>query len=235
MKYLDLTLPDPAANLALEEALLDACEAGPGDEVLRLWQPATTFVAVGYGNHVGREVDVAACQRRGVPILRRTSGGGAVVQGPGVLCYAVVLRVDRDPALAGITSTNRYVMERVADATGRVLHRPVELAGDTDLVVAGRKFAGNAQRRKRRALLFHGSLLLNADLGLLGQLLPMPSRQPGYRASRTHDEFLTNLRVSPHLLAQALREVWQADEPLEHWPAVEVASKYSRDDWNRRW
>src|ERR1041384_3554800 len=93
MKLLDLTLPTPAENLACDEALLDACEGGAADEVLRFWESSTPFVVVGYGNKVAREVNVAACEARGIPILRRCSGGGTVVQGPGCLSYALVLRI----------------------------------------------------------------------------------------------------------------------------------------------
>jgi lipoate-protein ligase A len=78
MKLLDLTLLSTAENLACDEALLDAAEAGTGDEVLRFWEPREHFVVVGYANKVATEVNVAACETRGIPILRRCSGGGTV-------------------------------------------------------------------------------------------------------------------------------------------------------------
>ena len=75
MKRLDLTLPSPAENLAADEALLDWCEAGDGDETLCFWEPRETFVVVGYANKVATEVNVAACEARKdsdfPPLLRR--------------------------------------------------------------------------------------------------------------------------------------------------------------------
>jgi lipoate-protein ligase A len=65
---------DPAANLALEEALARATPPGP---LLRLWQ-STRCVVVGRGQRIAREVDLVTCQRDGVPVLRRASGGGTV-------------------------------------------------------------------------------------------------------------------------------------------------------------
>src|SRR5262245_61180745 len=85
MNLLDLTLPTPAENLACDEALLDAAEAGESDEVLRFWEPKQLFVVVGYANKVVTEVNVSACESCGVPILRRCSGGGTVLQGLGCL------------------------------------------------------------------------------------------------------------------------------------------------------
>src|SRR5207249_4506248 len=82
----------------------------------------------------------------------------------------------------------------------------IVVRGHTDLAMAGRKFSGNAQRRRRRSLLFHGTFLLNFDLALVSRLLPMPSKQPDYRQRRAHDEFLINLDIAAHRVTDALRQ-----------------------------
>ncbi len=61
MKLLKLQLPSPAEQLATDEAVLDVCEAGGGEETLVFWEPKETFVVVGYANKVATEVNVAAC------------------------------------------------------------------------------------------------------------------------------------------------------------------------------
>ena len=112
MKWLDLTLPSPAENLACDEALLDWCENGEGEEVLRFWESRDHFVVVGYANRIANEVNVAACEKRGIPILRRCSGGGTVLQGPGCLNYTLVLRITDDGPLRNISATNQFIMGR---------------------------------------------------------------------------------------------------------------------------
>lgn len=94
MKLLDYTLPSPAENLALDEALLLAAEGGTGGEVLRLWELPTHAVVVGSGGSVGIDVHLTACAADGVPVLRRASGGGTVLLGPGCLCFSLVLSYD---------------------------------------------------------------------------------------------------------------------------------------------
>ena len=94
MTFLDLTLPAPAENLACDEALLDWFEEQGGDGVLRFWEPDNYFVVVGYGNHVAIEANVPACEADGVPVLRRCSGGGTVLQGPGCLNYSLILKIE---------------------------------------------------------------------------------------------------------------------------------------------
>jgi len=251
MNHLDLTLPTPAENLACDEALLDWCDAGEGPEVLRFWEPRQHFVVVGYSNRVEREVNVAACRESGIPILRRCSGGGTVLQGPGCLNYSLILRIESEPALQTVTGTNRFVMERnraaleeLLSGTRSVNFQPstfnsqLSVRGHTDLAMGDRKFSGNAQRRRRHAVLFHGSFLLNFDLGLIEKALRMPSKQPGYRADRSHVEFLMNLNVVAAEVKKELLRTWQADEtlaapPLEAAQAL-AAQKYAAPDWNGR-
>jgi len=78
MKYLDRTLRTPQENLAGDEALLDWCEEGPGDEILRFWEPRQHFVVLGYSNRTRAEVNLESCKNLGSPMLRRCSGGGTV-------------------------------------------------------------------------------------------------------------------------------------------------------------
>jgi lipoate---protein ligase len=238
MKYLDLTLPTPEANLACDEALLECCDTAEDQEVLRFWEATIPFVVVGYANPVPREANLPICRERRIPLLRRCSGGGAVVQGPGCLSYALILRIDHAPALATIPDANRFIMEKHRQTFQALLNTEVKVQGHTDLVVRDRKFSGNAQRRKRRSLLFHGTVLLGFDLSLIGQLLPMPSKQPAYRAGRSHGDFLLNLQLPADLVKAALRQAWRASEPLNPWPTDSTAhlvrEKYSSDLWNLR-
>ena len=235
MKLLDLTLLSPAENLACDEALLDAAEAGIGGEVLRFWESRESFVVVGYANKVAAEVNVAACEARGIPVLRRCSGGGTVVQGPGCLNYTLVLRITADGPLHNIGIANQFIMRQNRAALKLVMNRPVAVRGHTDLTVGDRKFSGNSQRRRKRFLLFHGTFLLNFDLALVSKLLPMPSKQPDYREHRAHTEFLTNLNVAVDEVKAALRQAWKAAAPLEN-PPLEIITALARDKYaTREW
>ena len=235
---LDLTLPTPAENLALDEALLDLCDAG-GPESLRFWESPERFVVVGYGNRIASEVDLAACADADVTVLRRCSGGGTVVQGPGCLNYNVVLRIPDHGPLGTVTGTNRFVMERMRDALQPLIPVPVVVEGHTDLALqtAGglRKFSGNAQRRRRSALAFHGTLLLSFDLGSIAQFLVHPTVEPGYRGRRSHLDFVANLALPRGTVTKAVAAAWHASEPLVSLPDIAaVVAKYRSDEWNRR-
>jgi len=134
MQLLSLTLETPAENLALDEALLDAAEAGElAEPVLRLWEPAEHFVVLGRSSVARREVFLEACRSDGVPVYRRSSGGGTILAGPGCLMYAVVLGYEAAPHLRAIDVAHRTVLGTIASA----LPMPdgkVAQAGISDLV-----------------------------------------------------------------------------------------------------
>jgi len=111
MKFIDITFETAVENLACDEALLDFFEERGGGGVLRFWEPQSYFIVVGYANEVPKEVNVAACEAGHIPIFRRCSGGGTVLQGPGCLNYSLVLKIEEDGPLRSITSANRFVME----------------------------------------------------------------------------------------------------------------------------
>jgi lipoate-protein ligase A len=220
-----------------------------GGEVLRFWEPREHFIVVGYANKVAAEVNVAVCAAGDVPVFRRCSGGGAVLQGPGCLNYTLILQIAAQPLLANISGANKFIMERnraAMESEVRSRQSEVEIAvrGHTDLAlvprhsspVTPRKFSGNSQRRHKRALLFHGTFLLGLDLSLLNKLLRMPSWQPDYRNHRGHLDFLTNLNLSAAQLKSALSKVWNATEKSHAFPEPEtqklVAEKYSTAKWN---
>jgi lipoate---protein ligase len=239
MKLFDQTFPSPAENLACDEALLDWAESGGGHETLRFWESPEPFVVVGYANKAATEVNVAACEARKIPILRRCSGGGTVVQGPGCLNYSLVLPITRDGPLHGIAVANQFIMRRnraAIDSALRTPHSAIAIRGHTDLAVGGKKFSGNSQRRRQHFLLFHGTFLLDFDLALIAELLRMPSKQPDYRESRTHADFLTNISVSAEDLKVALQTAWGADAQLTNPPLEMIRSlakeRYATNGWN---
>jgi len=246
VKLLDLTLPTPAENLALDEALLDwAEEQNPAHEYLRLWESPQPMVVVGRSSRVPIEVDEATCRQSNIPILRRSSGGATIVAGPGCLMYALVLSYERRPELKDIRRAHACVLGRIAESLQPLVSQlgNVEQAGTSDLVLvervpstARRKFSGNSLRAKRSHFLYHGTLLYDFDLSLIGSCLRMPPRVPDYRNGRLHADFVMNLPISRDAIRDALDSAWPTDGNIATWPTKRVAelvdSRFARDDWN---
>lgn len=235
MKYVPATFAEAARNLACDEALIECCENGQTDGVLRIWEPTSYFVVLGYSNKIATEVDLAACERVAFPVLRRFSGGGAVLQGPGCVNYAVIIS---NKQAGNIPAAYEFVLKRHQSYISELLGVAVGISGGSDLTVSGRKFSGNSQHRKRRFTIVHGTFLLNFDLSLIEQVLPLPSKEPAYRKNRSHREFLINLPVDAESLRRGLRAAWNAKEELGGVPDENierlVRQRYSRREWNSK-
>lgn len=237
MYLLDQTLPSLVENLALDEALLLDAEAGRIGEGLRFWEWRRPAVVLGAGCRLAKDVDEAACLQDQVPIARRASGGGTVLQGEGCLSYSLVLCYERDPVLHDVRGSYRWILGRVRQALADLLPG-IEHAGISDLAARERKLSGNAQQRKRNYLLHHGTLIYGFDIDRVGRYLHPPQTQPDYRRQRDHADFMQNLPTTVAELKKRLRAAWQADEQLADWPRETVcqlvAEKYSRPEWIRR-
>jgi lipoate---protein ligase len=236
MHIFDLTLPTPAENLALDEALLEQAEAAVEPfEVLRFWESRQNMVVVGRSSRVDVEVDCDICQKLDIPILRRVSGGAAIVTGPGCLMYALVLGYQNRPHLRVVGQAHEFALGMITKAV-RPLIPGVDLRGTSDLAVGNLKFSGNSMRCRRTHLLYHGTILYNFPLELISRCLKIPPRMPGYRDGREHETFITNLPVSYESIRQALISTFDAVEPLKDWPreltTQLAAEKYGNPQWN---
>jgi len=199
--YKCLPQTDSLPDLALHTALYDALESGAGTEALRVWESAARVVVLGRSGVISRDVEADACAADGVAIVRRDSGGGAVVLGPGCLNYALVLSLERRPQLRDVRASYRQILGWLVR---RLAVPGLEISAGSDLAIAGRKVSGNAQRRGARALLHHGTLLYAFDARAAERYLKEPARRPDYRGDRRHAEFLGNLPLSVRQIRDAL-------------------------------
>lgn len=252
MKRVDQTLPTPAENLACDEALLDWAESeDPEWEFLRVWESPQPLVVLGRSSRTVAEVCTQTCEQRKIPILRRSSGGAAIVAGPGCLMYSLVLSYQLRPELRDIRHAHAQVLSRIARSltsalagigtasqagTSDLVFEPTASPIDPQAMPIARKFSGNSLRAKRSHFLYHGTLLYNFDLRLIDDCLLMPPRQPEYRRQRPHGDFLINLPISRHHLVDAVHHAWPTQSLIEELPTARiaglVAERFSQPRWN---
>ncbi len=196
---------DPQGELERDWTLFQAVEDGFAAGFFRCWQIMKPVVVIGWHNAIAESVFQEVCRADRVDVLRRFSGGGAVVLGPGSLNYAVVLRLVSRPELANIEASVAFVLQTIVGALG--VRGLVPIGGD--LTLEGRKVSGSAQRRGRRALVQHGTLLYDFDDRLATRYLQEPTRRPPYRAARCHSEFMGNLPLSADEIRARLETAWE--------------------------
>lgn len=237
MKRLSLTLPTLHENLALDEVLLLQAEEGRGAELLRLWELPHYAVVLGSAGKLHEDVLVDHCECDGIPIGRRSSGGGTVLLGRGCLLYSLILSYESADDLTQIGCSYCHILGTIREALGPFV-ADIDLAGTSDLAVHGRKISGNSQQRKRDYLLHHGSILYDFDLTQMGRYLKQPVRQPDYRNARSHRDFLMNVPMSRMQIEERLCDVWQATEGTTYQCSNDierlVRDKYATKKWIKR-
>jgi lipoate---protein ligase len=237
MKTVNYHTDKPEENIALDELFLVKAEKGEIGETLRFWESPEDFVVLGRSSKVNEECLIRECHNDSVKIIRRISGGGTVLQGKGCLNYSLVLSYFRDNKLKQVMFSYEKVLRDIARAFEKKGYH-ADFFPISDLAIGGRKFSGNAQARKKKYFLHHGSMLYGFEINKLSRYLKHPPKEPEYRKTRSHEEFVCNVQLSSDDLKELISEVFPQDGTYDLMSrelndlADLVREKYSRDSWN---
>lgn len=184
-----------ADNMAIDEAIVKAHAAGQVPPTIRFygWQPAA--VSLGYFQKAAAEVDLAECRRLGIDVVRRLTGGRAVLHDT-ELTYSIVVSEKHPLVPTTITASYRLFSQGLMDglkllgieaqmtmprsAYGQTKRQPASAAcfdapSHYEVTFDGRKLIGSAQVRKEGVVLQHGSLLLRFDPAKVAAVLNLPT------------------------------------------------------------
>ena len=233
--YLETNSLDPCFNLAFEEHVLETRRVGSW---LMLWQDAPSVI-IGLNQLAAAEVDGEFARARGIAVVRRATGGGAVYHDAGNMNYSIF----GDAGDAASLSLSRF-MEPVCRAL-RALGVPAEATGRNDITVNGLKVSGTAQRLSGSRILHHGTLLFKTDAATMSAVLRPDTRKFESKAAKSVrsrvgqiSDFMpdgTTFADFTRALLEALAGDGLAREQLDVQELAEVAalanSKYRTWDW----
>lgn len=192
-----------AENMALDDALLHSVATGVSAPVLRLyrWRPAT--LTLGYGQRGSSQVNLQACRRHGIDVVRRCTGGRAVLHDREVT-YAVISPERNEIFPGGILANYRVIAEvlqqlfqsfgldaqlapdrsRGQKGRGALESACFTAPGQFEILHQGCKLAGCAQKRDRGAFLQHGSIPVDLDLRQLFEVLDSQGEDSSEQGAR---------------------------------------------------
>jgi lipoate---protein ligase len=229
---------NPAAfNMAIDEALIENIDQAP---ILRIYGWMPSAISVGYFQSIKDEVDLEKCSQLGVDVVRRLTGGGAVLH-EFELTYTFITK--QYPH--NIMESCKWICDAIVMSINR-LGFNASFIPLNDIVVNGKKVSGSAQTRRNGVLLQHGTLLLGVDVDKMFSVLKVPSEKLRDKiikdvkervtslAGTTFDDMASSLKTSfsekfdARLVADSLstEEVSRAKWLAER--------KYSSKDWNFR-
>jgi lipoate-protein ligase A len=248
-----------AENMATDEAVFRLNRLQGLPPTLRFfgWDPSA--VSLGYFQKTSREIDVEACRRAGIDIVRRPTGGKAVLH-EHELTYSLAAAVDHPLFTGDILGTYRVISGCIAEALRRMGLVP-EMASDGrsaagtpleaycfaapsryELLVGGRKICGSAQVRTSGSFLQHGSLLIDIDPARTAAVMVGVSAE-GVAASTTTLREQLGRAIGAGELARVLRGAFEdtlgvilveegLKEAEEELKQKLLAEKYGTDRWN---
>jgi lipoate-protein ligase A len=235
-----------ALDIALDEVLVRR-----GSPVVRVWRPLQRVVVLGVASRAADELLLEQCRADNLPVLRRSTGGGAVLVTPDVACFSCIMPHERHPKAKQISGAYALAFEGLARAFG-TLGLDVDFERPGDVALSGRKIVGLAQARRRRATLVHGVIPVGIDPELFERYIAHPESEPPYRSGRRHRDFVTTLaretgssgEVLMRRTLSALAQGLSGAEPSAAEPdglaellaeaRKLVDERYGRDDWTYR-
>lgn len=186
---------DPFYNQAFEEYIY---QTYLDDDIFLLWQNAPAVVVGSYQN-ICREVHVEALRQRGIPVVRRISGGGTVYHDLGNVNYTYIVRagaLDYDAVLSPVI------------AALSAIGVPARKNRTCDIAIGDLKISGSAQRMTKGRLLHHGTLLFSSDLGVLDQITTH-RKNDCFQSRGTQSAICTVTNIREHLASPMTIEEFQ--------------------------
>ena len=174
---------DPYFNLAVEEYFLK----NSTEDVFMLWQNNCTAV-IGRNQNVYAEINIPYAKEKGITVIRRITGGGAVYHDLGNVNYTFITSREKAGAL-----NFAYFTAPIISALAQY-GITAELSGRNDILANGFKFSGNAQHSTDTRILHHGTLLFDSDLTVMPSLLTVDPEKIKSKSIKSVRSRVTNLK-----------------------------------------
>jgi len=162
-------------NMAIDKAILVANSKGFVPPTVRFYYWKPSAITIGYFQSLEEEVDLDKCKEHGVDYVRRITGGGAVFH-EHELTYSIV-----------IPEFHSEIPKNIMDSYGRICGAIIKGLKNfgidskyhpiNDIVSDGKKISGNAQTRKYKTVLQHGTVILDVDVEKMFSLLRVPNEK----------------------------------------------------------
>jgi lipoate---protein ligase len=222
-------------NMALDQVLMSKVD--DSTPVLRLygWKPAA--VSIGYFQSIEQEVDIKKCGDLGIDVVRRITGGGAVLHEQEVT-YSFITKIFP----ANIRESYKVICEPVVMCL-KSLGFDAKFSPLNDITVKNKKVSGNAQTRRENVLLQHGTILLDLDVDKMFSVLKVPSEKIKDKAIQDVKERVMGLKIGfdevanrlwqsfgQSFRAEVFRDNVKTDEIIE--AKIMQNCKYGTYEWN---
>jgi len=236
-------------NMAMDRAVLVSISKGKAPPTVRFftWKPPA--ISIGYFQSLKEEVDLAACKDLGVDYVRRITGGGAVFHDK-ELTYSIVIPESHYKIPKNIMKSYGIICRAIIKGLKQIeidsRYVPIN-----DIIADGKKISGNAQTRKAKTVLQHGTILMDVDVEEMFSLLIVPNEKIRDKLISDVKQRVTSIKhilgkdTSFKLVAEAMRNGFEEEFNIELNEGtlikeeIELTNKFEREffstkEWNHR-
>jgi len=174
-RYLITEGNSASKNMAIDKAVLVANSENKVAPTVRFYNWFPPAISIGYFQNLEEEVDLFKCEKSGIDYVRRITGGGAVFHEK-ELTYSIVIP-ESHPEIS------KNIMESYGRICGAIIRGLKQLGINSeyepinDIIYEGKKISGNAQTRKIKTVLQHGTVLLDVDVDKMFSVLRVPNEK----------------------------------------------------------
>jgi lipoate-protein ligase A len=235
-RLLDLGYSEPLVAQTFYEAVAEAVHRGLSPNTLILLQPGSPYACLGYHQDLEKEIDLQFCKEAGLPVIRRSQGGGATYLDSDQVFYQIV---SKDSAV--VPRDVERMFERLLSVTVETYRRlgvEAEYKPLNDVVVGGRKISGNGAGMHESASILVGNVILDLDYDLMARVLRVPDEKFRDKMAKSMREWVSTLKrelVEPptaeevkHTYTSAFEEIFGV-ELVEEEPTDEEWGVFNED------
>lgn len=217
MQYIAMQTKDIRTNLATEQYLMNSDKVTPPFLLFYIEKPC---IIVGRNQNTVEEVNEEYCQQHNITITRRLSGGGAMYQDLGNLCFSFVV-----PSATQKFGDFKTLVAPIVDALHEMGATGAEVTGRNDLVIDGRKFSGNAMYTRDGKTFSHGTLMYQVDVNAVAHALHVPKDKIASKGIKSVRSRVANLNdyldpkyqnlTTDQFRDELLKKIYQTDSMAE--------------------
>lgn len=236
-------------QMAIDEAILRSFDEGESPPTIRFYRFKPSAITLGYTQDIDETIDTQACEQHDIPYVRRITGGGTVFHDyEGEITYSMVTEKIEGEIEESFFTLLEPIIETLKDYDLDAKFKPYN-----DILVEKRKISGSAQRRGKKGMLQHGTLMYATDLEVLSEILKVDEEKLKARGAKSFTDLVTTIedeigwKPEPEELIDDMRSSYEKvldietvedglnDNELER--VEDFKDKYQSEEWNkdRKW
>jgi lipoate-protein ligase A len=193
-RLIDMRIEDAPTQMAIDEAIAFARLRYMTPNTIRLYRWNPSAVSIGYFQSIEKEVNLPTCEKYGIDVIRRITGGGAVYHDyNGEITYSLVAP-EIDPKMPS------DIMKSYQAICGAIINglKHIDVESEfkpvNDIIAGGKKISGNAQTRRHGVILQHGTILVDSDIHRMFEVLRVSDAKISDKLIQAVEERVTNIR-----------------------------------------